>query len=520
MEISLRGYFDRRTAFSSVWAPFYNYRHFFFSFIIVFPVALLLIIWPRCSRHIVHLRAATATYVRLPRLAVQLVAYTGFALLTYTLSVRPEAFSGFTSLALLAWLALLLATAIASLLALAPGNYWHDLFGEEKTSIALAATAALLATGFSLWLQSFTPTLAFGALHGSHALLSFFYDPLILDVAERVIGTNNFTVRVSNACAGYEGVALITVFLSIYLWLFRRDFYFPRALLAFPVGLVAVFLFNVVRIAALIAIGDSVSPAVALAGFHSNAGWISFLAIFVGLIWLLHTVPFFARPSPQAADNKMLVQKGVQTRVVDALLVPLAVLLASILVLGALSAGFDQLYPIKVVATGLALWSFRYIYSFSEYRISFFPVAIGIFVFTGWMLLVPASAEQSEIYTTQFSQWPAATVFVWVTLRLLGSVVTVPLAEELAFRGYLLARLGGKPPAISSHLPFSLFAFSASSLLFGLLHGDWLAGTLAGMAYAWVRYRRGLLGDAVIAHMTTNLLISIHVLLTQQWSYW
>ena len=107
-----------------------------------------------------------------------------------------------------------------------------------------------------------------------------------------------------------------------------------------------------------------------------------------------------------------------------------------------------------------------------------------------------------------------------MVFRVLGSVVTVPLAEELAFRGYLLARLGGETPTISSHLAFNLFAFLASSLLFGLMHGDWLAGTLAGMAYAWVRYRSGRLGDAVVAHMTTNLMLSGYVLLTQQWSYW
>ena len=88
------------------------------------------------------------------------------------------------------------------------------------------------------------------------------------------------------------------------------------------------------------------------------------------------------------------------------------------------------------------------------------------------------------------------------------------------FRGYLLARLGGNSPAINSRMPFDLFAFVVSSVLFGLLHGAWVAGILAGMAYGWMRYRRGRLGDAVVAHMTTNLLLSGYVLATGQWSYW
>ena len=94
VEISLRAYFERSTALSSVWAPFYEYRHFVFSFIIVFPVALLLITWPRCSRHIDNLRASTQTHHRLPRLVVQLVACASFMLVTYFLSVRPEILTG------------------------------------------------------------------------------------------------------------------------------------------------------------------------------------------------------------------------------------------------------------------------------------------------------------------------------------------------------------------------------------------------------------------------------------------
>ena len=36
------------------------------------------------------------------------------------------------------------------------------------------------------------------------------------------------------------------------------------------------------------------------------------------------------------------------------------------------------------------------------------------------------------------------------------------------------------------------------------MHGRWLAGTIAGMCYALVMYRRGELGDAISAHAITN----------------
>ena len=59
-----------------------------------------------------------------------------------------------------------------------------------------------------------------------------------------------------------------------------------------------------------------------------------------------------------------------------------------------------------------------------------------------------------------------------------------------------------------------------SSIAFGLLHGRWLAGTLAGMAYAAALYRRGLIGEAVYVPMTTDDLIAGYVLWSGRWSLW
>lgn len=520
VEMALRAYYDRSSGQASIWAPFFDYRHFFFSFCIVFPVVFLLLSWPRRKHHLDRLKAATVAYNWLPRLAIQLLAYFCFAFVTFAVSVYPEAVSDATNLALLVWSLCFLAAIVSSLLALAPGHHWQNVLHEERTSLVLAAVTALLATGFTLWLREITPTLAFWTLHGSHHLLSVFFDPLVFDVSNRHIGTENFVVRVSNDCAGYEGIALIAIFLSVYLWVFRRDFRFPWALLAFPIGFCTVFAFNVVRVSALIAIGDSGFPGVAITGFHSNAGWIAFLAVFVGLIYLLHRAPLFARSPAQGVHGDPAERPDTQVETVYALLTPLAVLFASILLLGAFSTDFDTLYPIKVVATGIAIWACRSTYRFSNYTPSPFPALIGVFVFFVWILLVPHSAGQGDVYARQFSQWPPALVAAWLIFRVLGSAITVPLAEELAFRGYLLSRLGGETPGIHTRVSFSLFAFLASSLLFGLMHGDWLAGMVAGMAYAWVRYRGSSVGDAVVAHMTTNGMLSAYILLTQQWGYW
>jgi CAAX prenyl protease-like protein len=115
---------------------------------------------------------------------------------------------------------------------------------------------------------------------------------------------------------------------------------------------------------------------------------------------------------------------------------------------------------------------------------------------------------------------PGGWAAVWLSLRVIGSVVTVPVAEELAFRGYLLRRLIAADFESVSVRQFSWIALLGSSLAFGAMHDRLLAGTLAGVAYALVFRRRGELCDAVVAHATTNALIAAYVLAAGAWSLW
>ena len=64
---------------------------------------------------------------------------------------------------------------------------------------------------------------------------------------------------------------------------------------------------------------------------------------------------------------------------------------------------------------------------------------------------------------------PAAR-FLWLAARVLAGVVTVPIAEELAFRGYLARRIMDREFDLVSFTRLSAIAIAASSLVFGLLH--------------------------------------------------
>src|SRR5262249_52431814 len=138
------------------------------------------------------------------------------------------------------------------------------------------------------------------------------------------------------------------------LWWFRQHLRFPWALLLLPVGAVAVWVANALRITALIALGTTVSPAVALSGFHSQAGWIAFLLVGLGLIAWTQRCHLFAIAPPSSLP--------AHAQYATALLVPLLVMMATTVVTSALSSGFDYLYPVRVVATSGALWSFRHVY--------------------------------------------------------------------------------------------------------------------------------------------------------------
>lgn len=116
---------------------------------------------------------------------------------------------------------------------------------------------------------------------------------------------------------------------------------------------------------------------------------------------------------------------------------------------------------------------------------------------------------------------PEALRYGWIAVRILSAAVTVPIVEELAFRGYLMRRLVSADFSAVSFRTLTWFSLAGSSLLFGLMHGHrWLAGTLAGVLYGFVMTRRGRLGDAVVAHAATNALLAAYVMGMGKWGFW
>jgi exosortase E/protease (VPEID-CTERM system) len=382
---------------------------------------------------------------------------------------------------------------------------WPRLLAGSIFGIAAYAASYLARDQWTL--------LSIATLHNAHALLRLVLSDVVFDPARRLLGTSQFEVEVGPECSGYEGMALIIGLVVVALWAFRREFRFPRAFLLLPVAAVLMWLANAVRIAALVLIGNAGHPELAVGGFHSLAGWFFFLVIGLGLIAVARRTPYLSRRPAEGQE----ATGGSDA----AYLVPAMALIATSMVTSTLSPGIDLYYPVRIIVVAVVLAAYRKHYSELRMSISWQAIAIGCGVFALWMVLEPFAAISSS------SQPPAALLSineparaVWLFFRVSGSVIAVPLAEELAFRGYLTRRLIDSDFQTVSPGRLTFVSFLVSSLLFGVLHGRWFAGTLAGMSYALAYHRRGVLIDAVLAHAVTNGLIAIAVLVAGQWSLW
>jgi CAAX prenyl protease-like protein len=97
----------------------------------------------------------------------------------------------------------------------------------------------------------------------------------------------------------------------------------------------------------------------------------------------------------------------------------------------------------------------------------------------------------------------------------------VPVVEELAYRGYLLRRLVAEDFEAVSYGAVGWVPLLVTAMAFGVLYGSmWLPAVGAGVAYGLVVMRSGRLGEAVSAHVVSNLLVAAWVLTTGQWQLW
>jgi len=380
---------------------------------------------------------------------------------------------------------------------------------RARPSALLAALGVGLSMGwvmneFGQWTQNLWRPFSAAALGMAAFLLNLGFTGVTVDASHYVLALDGFAVHVEAACSGLESLGMGTLLMLLYLGIFRRELRFPRALLLLPLGLLLTWLGNGLRLALMMWIGARIDPELALGGFHSKAGWVLFSSIALGIAFIGHHSPWFAK----APANEGLEPDRQLT---TAFLLPLTVLLAIALVSGMVGHSDGGGYALRMavgVLTLALLWSkygdLRWREPGALTACSFGLLLALVWLGSGWPFPSAGSSGSAG---------------VWLIVRALGFSTVVPLAEELAFRGYLLRVLQNRRFEQVSYRSGPWWAVAISSLVFGALHERWLAGTLAGLVYALIQLRGGRLRDAILAHATTNATLATFALALQNPSF-
>jgi CAAX prenyl protease-like protein len=197
-------------------------------------------------------------------------------------------------------------------------------------------------------------------------------------------------------------------------------------------------------------------------------------------------------------------------------------------------------YALQTVVVTVLLFVFRPWRWYPRPRaVNLLPAAgVGLLVLAVWVLPLRNAGEQmgflrelylrfavlplgrlptvssSSVYAPEICGWPLALV------RLAGSAFVIAVAEEFFWRGFLYRWLQDRdflrvPPGV-----FDTEAFCLCAALFALEHRELAAGLFAGIAYAWLLIRTRDIWAAVAAHVLTNLLLGIYVIVCGAYVFW
>ena len=506
--------FDRAQTARGFGAVLRVAQHWGLRFFVALTAAVVLFSYvssgDRVSAPLAALRAAPIRvgWIVAHFLLIAVLALLSFALYRYT--PNDLALAGVVAL----WIMVGCAAVLAALWALAPGSLWLDAARGLGRIWSYAAIAALLGTAVMQSAQSLWDPTAALTFDLVRRLLTPILPALPAEATPRVLRTGRFAVQIADVCSGLEGGGLMLVFSSAWLLYFRHEYIFPRALLLIPASIAAIFALNVVRIAALMLIGDAGFPDVAVYGFHSQAGWIAFNGVACALVLVSRRSAWLNR-SVGRSDGSHSTQNPTA-----AYLMPLLAVLAAGALTRAMSSDFEYLYPLRVAAGLWMLMRYRRTLATLDWGWSWRGPTIGVIVFILWMGSAHLLVHEAGI-PEKLAALPPAVRGLWVISRLAGGVLVVPITEELAYRGYLMRRLNS---ADFDTLPFQSVhwtALGATAVVFGLAHGAlWLPGIAAGILFGFLVMRRGQIGDAVVAHATSNALLAASVLGWGQWQLW
>ena len=143
---------------------------------------------------------------------------------------------------------------------------------------------------------------------------------------------------------------------------------------------------------------------------------------------------------------------------------------------------------------------------------------VGLAVFALW-IWTPSwpypepTAPLPPPYAPETCGWPLTIA------KLAGSAFVIAPAEEIFFRSFLYRRLISRDFGSIPLSRFDLSAFLWVIFLFTLEHDRPIAAAATGALYGLLAIRFGL-SCAIVAHVTTNLVLALHVIFNNAWQFW
>jgi len=195
---------------------------------------------------------------------------------------------------LIAWAVMGFAAFLTWCFAVLPPRFWVRSLRRSWTPLMAGVVIGFSVFATTHWVQDPWWPLQRSTFEVAAFLLRLLGQQPAVRTGDLVIGTPRFSVSIGASCSGIEGIFLVVAVLAAYFWYFRRDLIFPQVLVLLPVGALAIWLLNSVRIAVLILLGNW-SNETAIRGFHSVAGWLLVNLVACGLIWMSRRSAIFKR---------------------------------------------------------------------------------------------------------------------------------------------------------------------------------------------------------------------------------
>jgi uncharacterized protein len=191
----------------------------------------------------------------------------------------------------------------------------------------------------------------------------------------------------------------------------------------------------------------------------------------------------------------------------------------------------EILFPVRLVLVSAVILAFSRPYLSFKPAYALISIAIGVAVFVIWigpdLLFGPAYRHfwlfensfighaQSALAPDIRKNWP------FLAVRVLSSVVLVPILEELFWRGWLMRWLIDRDFQKVRLGTFDTIAFWLVAILFASEHGPyWEVGLITGVIYNLWIVRTKNLADCILAHAVTNGVLAAYVITQGQWQYW